>query len=112
MTYTNRTCNKCGIRKPQPEMQKVEVYDEVGKSKPGVSGATFLGTALGDKKSADSVNRWIFNTNQRTYKRKRTVWSCAPCANKEKRENTIAENLGMLLLIIIGAVLFLIFNSL
>lgn len=82
--YTTRTCSNCGIRKPQPEMHQQEVHVETGKSKSGVSGATWAGLLLGDKKSANSINRWLFNTNQRTYTRKKTVWLCGSCARGGK----------------------------
>jgi hypothetical protein len=79
MTYTNRTCSQCGIRKPQPDMYSKEVYTETGNSKTGVSGATWIGFVLGDKKSTKSVGSWFFNSGQRTYRRKKTVWVCGPC---------------------------------
>lgn len=77
--YTNRTCSQCGIRKPQPEMYKKEIYTETGNSKTGVSGATWVGFALGNKKSTRSVGSWLFNSGQRTYRRKKTVWLCGSC---------------------------------
>jgi hypothetical protein len=89
MTYANRTCNKCGIRKPQPEMYHTETFVDTGRSKQGVSGATFLGATLfGSKKSYDSLTRWLFNTNQRNYKRKKMIWLCGDCGgfgNKMKK---------------------------
>jgi hypothetical protein len=110
-TYTNRTCHKCGIRKPQPEMHQIETYVETGKSKSGVSGATFIGTVLGDQKSANSVNRWLFNTNQRTYKRKRTAWSCGPCAKKEKNLNSTAEIFSAIIVGSIVLFFYLMFSA-
>lgn len=88
-TYTNRTCSSCGIRKPQPEMHRKEIYVETGNSRTGVSGATVIGFALGNKKSTNSMGSWLFNSGQRTYKRKKTVWVCGPCggygSSKRKR---------------------------
>jgi hypothetical protein len=78
--YALRTCERCGIRKPQPEMLRKEIYSETGKSLPGVSGFTWFGLLLGDRKSVHSINRWIFNTSQRNYKRKKQVWICDDCA--------------------------------
>lgn len=83
-TYANRTCNKCGIRKPQPQMYQREVYVETGKSKTGVSGATWIGVLSGDKKSGSQVRNWMFNNGQRTYKRKKQVWMCGACAGVER----------------------------
>lgn len=105
--YANRTCYECGIRKPQPEMARQEIYAEVGKSKVGVSSATWLGLAVGDKKSTNSINRWLFNSGQRTYKRKKTVFLCRSCAGKEVNAAN-AKNVFYLLLVIffIGLVIF------
>lgn len=100
--YTNRTCTQCGIRKPQPEMVQKETYVETGRSKSGVSKATWLGMALGDKKSANSVNRWLFNTNQRTYQRKKLVWLCSSCAKTFKTKSDEGNPiLGAIVLVIV-----------
>ena len=81
-TYANKTCVNCGIRKPQPEMYQKEVYTETGKSKTGISGATLVGTFFGDKKSGTQVRNWMFNSGQRTYKRKKVVWLCGSCSGR------------------------------
>ena len=80
--YATRTCYCCGVRKPQPEMYREEIYEETGKSVAGVSGSTWFGLLLGDSKSVNSINRWIFNTNQRTYKRKKQIWVCGSCSGR------------------------------
>ena len=82
--YTNRTCSNCGIRKPQPEMHQEVIYTEVAKSKKGISGATVAGAVLGYKKSGDAVGSWLFNTGQRNYQRKKTVWMCGSCSTVKK----------------------------
>lgn len=63
MTYTNRTCNKCGIRKPQPEMVK--------KSELAVAAST-------------NFNR---KNSTRVYGRPKIVWYCQECdsARSERR---------------------------
>jgi hypothetical protein len=65
-------------------MFREETYIETGKSVAGVSGSTWFGVLLGDSKSVNSINRWIFNTNQRTYKRKKQVWVCGECSGRVK----------------------------
>ena len=81
VTYANRTCFECGIRKPQPDMYKQEIYTETGKSKQGISAATFVGSFIfNNKKSDRALSTWLFNSGQRTYKRKKTVWLCARCS--------------------------------
>jgi hypothetical protein len=105
--YTVRSCCNCGIRKPQPEMKKVSIYTETGKSKAGVSASTFAGVFFGDKKSANSVNRWFFNTNQRTYKRKRDVWACSSCEAKVKAQSDPGSVIAGIFVILF--VLFMIF---
>ena len=89
-TYTNKTCASCGIRKPQPEMYQKEVYAETGKSKTGISGATLVGTFFGDKKSGTQVRNWMFNSGQRTYKRKKVVWLCGSCSGRAPILNSSA----------------------
>jgi hypothetical protein len=67
-------------------MHQIQTYTETGKSKQGISGATVLGATLfGSKKSHDSLTRWLFNTNQRTYQRKKPVWLCNTCFPKKKK---------------------------
>ena len=80
--YVNRTCHSCGIRKPQPEMYRETVYVESGRSRSGLSARTGIGLLLGDRKSANAVNRWMFNTGQRTYQRKKEVWVCGRCGTR------------------------------
>ena len=77
--YTNRTCDKCGARKQQPDMIRKEVYVETGKSKATVSNDTYWAMAFGDKGAARAVKRALTNSNERTYTRKKTVWSCKNC---------------------------------
>jgi hypothetical protein len=78
--YVNRTCCGCGIRLPQPQMIRKEVLVETGKSNATVTGATFLGSAFGDKSAQRAIIRSGFNTGQRTYTRKQTKWFCYECA--------------------------------
>lgn len=83
--YANRICTNCGIRKPQPHMYQKEIYVETGKSQTGISGATLAGVFLaGDKKSGKQFRDWMFNNNQRTYKRKKKVWLCGICSGNER----------------------------
>lgn len=84
MSYTKRTCVKCGFRDIQPRMRQREVYVESGRSKKGASGATFLGHLLGDKRSSRSINDWMFNNGQRTYFRKKQIWLCPSCVKTHK----------------------------
>lgn len=77
--YTNRTCDKCGARRPQPEMVRKEVYVETGKSTATISTNTWIGVMGGDKGSERAVKRALFNNGERTYTRKKTVWSCRNC---------------------------------
>jgi len=60
-------------------MHRETIYVESGRSRPGVSKRTGIGFLLGEQKSTNSVVRWMFNTNQRTYQRKREVWLCSRC---------------------------------
>lgn len=85
-TYTNRTCYGCGIRKPQPQMYQKEIYVESGHSRSGVSKGTVLASLLGDKKANKQVYNSIWNLNQRTYQRKKSVWVCSSCRGKVRNK--------------------------
>lgn len=95
--YATRTCHCCGIKRPQPQMYQENMYVEVGRSKASVSASTFVGTALGNKKSERAVNSWLFNTNQRNYHRKRTVWVCPDCKAESDRTSNVMENVKLVL---------------
>lgn len=78
--YANRTCCNCGIRLPQPQMIKKELFVETGKSNTSITGSTFIGLMLGDKASQRAIDRFNFNSSARTYTRKQTKWFCKRCA--------------------------------
>ncbi len=77
--YTNRTCDSCGARRPQPEMVRKEVYVETGKSNATISTNTWIGVMGGDKASGRAVKRAMYNNGERTYTRKKTIWVCRNC---------------------------------
>lgn len=74
--YTIRTCKMCGYRASQPDMNQREVYVTVGKSRQTVSGATLFGAMLDDKRSKKAIGAALFNTGERSYTRKQTIWVC------------------------------------
>jgi hypothetical protein len=86
--YTNRTCHKCGAKRAQPLMIKKEVYEETGKSQTTVNGWTWWGAGLGDKAAQRAINRAAFNSGQRTYSRKKTVWQCKNCHSTQSTVDT------------------------
>lgn len=88
--YTNRTCHKCGAKRAQPLMIKKEIYEETGKSQTTVNGWTWFGVAAGDKASQRAINRAAFNSGQRTYSRKKTIWQCKNC---HSTQSTVDPNL-------------------
>lgn len=107
--YANRTCHHCGARRPQPEMRKEITYVESGRSRAGVSTRTGLGFLLGEKKSTNSVVRWMFNTNQRTYQRKKEVWVCSyGCHTVGRATSKLSTAVGT----IIGYVFIISFGAL
>jgi hypothetical protein len=71
-------------------MHRETVYVETGRSRPGVSTRTGVGFLLGEQKSTNSVVRWMFNTNQRTYQRKREVWMCNRCGGHVPKDISYA----------------------
>ena len=84
-TYAIKSCNNCGIRKPQPEMERVEKEVVSGSSKTKLTSGNLLGAMAGSKTSERAVKRAILGNNKRQYKRKRTVWSCKECSGTNDR---------------------------
>ena len=82
--YATRTCVNCGIRKIQPQMHQKSIYVETGQSKPRFNSGIIVGSMLDDARSKRSLNKAIFGSGSRTYKRKRLVWLCGDCKNKYK----------------------------
>jgi len=70
MSYTKRTCNKCGIRKPQPEM--------VRKTETSMSVST----------------NFQRKNSTRFYGRPKTVWYCRSCANSSAEGWAIITVIG------------------
>lgn len=77
--YANKTCHKCGAKRSQPLMVSKQIYVETGKSQTTITGATFVGAGLGDKAAQRAIARAGFNSGERTYTRKKTVWECKNC---------------------------------
>jgi len=109
--YAIRTCHSCGVRKPQPEMFRDETYVETGKSVAGVSKSTWFGVLLGDSKSVNSINRWIFNTNQRTYKRKKQVWVCGECSGRAHFGHSMSRPAKLFLYAIVAIFIILLLSA-
>lgn len=100
-------------------MSQREIYVEVAKSQKRISAATVFGAIFADpkkgrvNKSKKAVESWLFNTDARTYKRKRIVWECQECAGKVRRgEQSASLGVGLVLLLaaIIGVVLFFVLS--
>ena len=79
MTYATRTCHRCGIRKPQPQMTKQQVEIEVARGKRALSNREVFGFLLGNDKARNSVTSWMFAPNARSYTRRQAVWLCSEC---------------------------------
>ena len=92
-TYAIKSCNNCGIRKPQPEMERVEKSVVSGSSKSKITSGNVLGALAGSKLSQNKIKRNVFANNKRQYTRKRTVWNCFECSgrNDRIRENRAAK---------------------
>lgn len=106
MNYAVRTCNICGIRKPQPEMVRAKKRVEVAQSKRALSGREVAGFVLGSKKSTKSVHNWMLAPNKRSYTSTREVWMCKSCAAAQPAisssgGNTAAQWIGAIIGIII-----------
>jgi hypothetical protein len=78
MSYSKRTCHKCGVRKVQPNMRQEEIEYISGSSQAGLSTRAVIGaTVFGSKSSARQIGNWISGNTKRQYKRRRLVWVCA-----------------------------------
>lgn len=75
-THATRTCHYCGLRAPQPEMQRREIMVDTGRSRSSMSVATFAGAALGNKAARRSILSAIFNSAARKYQRRQEIWAC------------------------------------
>jgi hypothetical protein len=75
-SHATRTCHYCGLRKPQPDMQRREIMVDTGRSRSSMSIATFIGAALGNRGSQRSILRTIFNSAGRKYQRRKDIWAC------------------------------------
>lgn len=90
-------------------MHQREIYVEVAKSKRSISGATVAGFLFADpkssvgRKSARAVGDSVFNTQQRTYKRKKMLWVCSDCSPKIKsgEVQNVWETIGSTIIILL-----------
>ena len=87
MSYAKKTCNICGYRDEQPNMYRVEKDVYVGSGNTGLSGRTWLGAAIGYKKSQRQIGRYFLAPSKRNYTRRREVWMCGDCAGKTSISN-------------------------
>lgn len=106
MNYAKKTCNICGYRDIQPNMYRVEKDVYVGSGNTGLSGRTWLGAAIGYKKSQRQIGKYFLAPNKRNYTRRREVWMCGNCADEntpgEMSEGAAYAVLGGFLLVIIA----------
>ena len=87
MSYTKRTCHKCGYRDIQPNMKQIEIEYVSGSSQAELSGRAVATAAIfGSKKGGNQVANWLTGNTKRQYKRKKLVWVCY--SNCGKKHNT------------------------
>lgn len=107
--YAIRTCADCGIRNPQPQMNRKTVYVETGQSSARLTTGTLIGTFLGDKRSGRALNRAVLGNSSRTYKRKKQVWLCDNCVGGYSPDGNSFSARGCLTtLLVVAALYFLI----
>lgn len=85
-TYSKKTCHKCGIRLPQPDMIMKTIQVQTGNSRKTLSGSELVFAALGNKKAQKAVGRTFTSPNKRRYVRNKDVWECYKCAGVETPE--------------------------
>jgi ribosomal protein L12E/L44/L45/RPP1/RPP2 len=115
MANTKKECAVSGKRYPVDDMQKFEIEVETGKSQSGISIMTFIGALVGNKASINAIKRKFFNSSQRNYYRKKTIWisnehiESAEAKNLLSRKTTNEKskgNGGCLTVIIYGFIIF------
>lgn len=90
-SYSKKTCYKCGIRLPQPEMLTKTVQVQTGNSRKTLSGTEVAFAVLGNKKAKSAVKRTFTSPNKRRYVRNKEVWECYKCAGVETPEDKEAR---------------------
>lgn len=84
--YATKTCNICGLQLPQPQMVRSKKKVQTGSSNTGITKRALFGAAMGEKKSVNQVNKFLWSPNKRTYTRTREVWMCPSCAGIKPKE--------------------------
>lgn len=87
MSYTKRTCSKCGYRDIQPNMKQVTESYTSGQSQRQISKRSIIGAFLGEPRAQRQNADWLFGSTRRKYTRNRTVWVCRTCPNLEADES-------------------------
>lgn len=104
MSYAKKTCNICGYRDEQPNMYRVEKDVYTGSGNTGLSGRTWLGAAIGYKKSQRQIGRYFLAPSKRNYTRRREVWMCGDCAGKSGMGDTTFAAWVTVGLVILGMI--------
>lgn len=84
MSYSKRTCYKCGYKDIQPNMRQLEIEYNSGSSQAGLSSRALISsTIFGSDKATNQVKNWFSGNTKRQYKRKKIVWQCSSnCGSK------------------------------
>jgi hypothetical protein len=77
--YANKTCNQCGVIKPQPEMHQRKIAVKTGKSTSGFTWSNYLGVVIGDQPAKRKFRQSLWSNNKRNYTRYKQVWLCDKC---------------------------------
>ncbi len=85
-------------------MTLIENYQEAGRGRATFSPMTVVGAAVGNKASWKAIERSVFNSGQRTFSRKRTIWACAACLPTVKAQLKEPLTIGKILTFVVGAV--------
>ena len=92
MSYTKRTCHKCGFRDIQPNMVQRTISVDTGSSRASFDKkAFFAATFLGDKKAGRQVHKSVFANNKRKYTRDKTVFECRSCAGGSIQRSSLGR---------------------
>ena len=113
MSYTKRTCHSCGIKLPQPDMQRTEINYTSGQSNTGLTKRTIIGSLFGEESSTRQLKKFFFSPNKRTYQRRSEVWVCGSCNGGSSDSSNYFFDLFkvVIFLFIILIIILIIYNN-
>lgn len=89
--YGRKTCYVCGYQDTADRMVRKEYKRKRGETKDSIHGGTWVGLLLGDKRSANRINKSFFANNKRSHYTNTPVWQCLECSGEGSKIRAIEE---------------------